>query len=294
MSEKRSKNNSGELIPTDQEEQYLQEEEPQLKPRRKKAKKDYGKTIRWLYGAAIVLAVAACVMIVIKTYDDLSAEKSAESLMQAYKDLPTATPNENPVVMGMATPDPAITPDPSDAEANAHRVNDGSDEGVDESANYVPPEEPETNKTNELIQQIVNTVGDDGVIGVISIPKFDQEYPIIGKWSYKLLKISICRYQGPGVNEAGNLVLMGHNYKSGAHFGNLKSIEVGDEVFLQSSLDGPKVRYEVYDIEVVEPNAFSALDSYKGECGLTLMTCTNSGNSRRIVRCVQKAASSET
>ena len=262
--------------------------------RKKKSKWDYSKTIRLLYIVALVLAVTACVMIGVKTYEDLSSGKNAETLLQAYKDMATVSPVPEGTVSATPTADPNASPTPDNevlaAEADDHRVEDGSEENVDESANYVPPDEPKTAELKALIAEIASSVGDDGVIGILSIPRFEQEYPIIGKWSYNLLKISICRYKGPGVNEAGNLVLIGHNYKSGAHFGNLKNIEVGDEVFLQSGVNAAKVRYEVYEVETVAPDAFSALESYEGECGLTLMTCTNNGNNRRIVRCVQKAA----
>ena len=45
---------------------------------------DYSKTIRLLYGVALGLAVLACVMIGVKTYEDLSSEKSANTLLEAY------------------------------------------------------------------------------------------------------------------------------------------------------------------------------------------------------------------
>lgn len=283
---------------------------------------DYSKTIRLLYGVALGLAVLACVMIGVKTYEDLSSEKSANTLLEAYlknqeqqqqpaADEPqiaeilleepaaTAAPQETPVVeaqqaeaeAGQAGTEAApaetgnISDDPADFRHDA-----ANDEVVDETADYVPPEEPVSDETAELIQKIASTVGDDGVIGIIEIPKYDQQYPIIGQWSYKLLKISVCRYKGPGVNQSGNLVLIGHNYKSGAHFGNLKNLEKGDEIYLTAAGSSEKVRYEVYDIDDVAPDAFSALDEYEGDAGLTLMTCTSSGNKRKILRCVQKDA----
>ena len=66
-----------------------------------------------------------------------------------------------------------------------------------------------------------------------------------------LLKISICRYKGPDPLDKGNLVLIGHNYKSGAHFGILKKLEVGDEVYLTNAATSARVRYEVYQIKSI-------------------------------------------
>ena len=275
-------------------------------PRKVKKKSDYAKTIKLLYGIAIGLAVATLAVVGIKTYQDLSAEKSAQKLLTAYKEMettpaPTATPDATavPVTVQAATPAPTSTPEPGegtsaetpdfDEAAASHRLDDGSDENVDETASYVQPEAPSVSENEEIIQKVLKAVGDDGVIGTIEITKTEQEYPIIGKWSYDLLKVSVCRYQGPGVNQPGNLVVIGHNYKSGAHFGRLDELEIGDELYLTGT-DGKRVRYEVYEIETVLPDKFEALNPYRGEAGLTLMTCQNNGNYRRIVRCVQKEA----
>ena len=254
---------------------------------------DYGKTIKILYGVAIALAVFTFVVIGIKTVEDLSAEKSASTLLNAYKEMESAAPTAQ--LQATVTPEAVATPDSTpgidtDTIAAEHRVHQEDDLVVDESADYVQPDDAATAETEEIIKQIINAVGDDGVIGTIEIPKTGQEYPIIGKWSYKLLKISICRYQGGEPNESNsNLVLIGHNYKSGAHFGNLKKLEVGDEIYLTAK-NGERIRYVVYDTEGIAPDNFNALKQYRGESGLTLLTCKNNGNNRLIVRCERKPA----
>ncbi len=265
---------------------------------------NYSTIIKVLYGAAIVLAIAACAVIGVKTYDDLTAEKSANTLLNAYKELQTADPTATPAVTPTpepteappdATTDPNATPsiEPGvdyDDAANEHRVDAENDLAVDETGNYVQPTDAEVSDTEEIIKKIIASVGDDGVIGTIEIPSTGQEYPIIGKWSYKLLKISICRYTGGMPNEEGeNLVLIGHNYKSGAHFGNLKKLKEGDEILLTSK-GGDTVRYVVYDIKGIAPDAFSELDKWRGDSGLTLLTCKDNGNNRLLVRCERKAS----
>ena len=153
------------------------------------------------------------------------------------------------------------------------------------------PDAPEELSDLDLtIQKIVKATGDDGMIGILEIPEINQELPVIGKWSYKLLKISVCRYKGPDPNEKGNLVIIGHNYKSGAHFGDLSELSVGSEVFLTNTKTGQRVRYVVYQIKSIAPDAFSALNSYHGTAGLTLMTCRNNGTNRLLVRCEQQEA----
>lgn len=267
--------------------------------------------IRALGLCAIVFGIAALVLIGAKLFEGEQADKNAAVLLEAYKAKATVAPTVTVTVTPSAEPSPSAseepigTPDPEDAnleqtnpdadasaaaDANEHLANDGSNTGVDESGEYVQPDAPEVSELDATIQKIVKAAGKDGVIGILEIPKYDVELPIIGKWSYNLLKISICRYKGPDPNEKGNLVIIGHNYKSGAHFGILKKLEVGDEIFVTDSATNTRVRYEVYQIKSIAPDAFSALKSYRGTCGLTLMTCKDNGTNRLLVRCEQKEA----
>ena len=299
-------------------------------PGKQKKNADFASVNRILIILAMVFAVALCVVIVVKIREDVGAEQNAQTLLEAYKEqekvssvvtmpevqeqqtpVPTETPvptaeptlDPNAVTLSAAEVTPAPTATPSAEtleqtaqfaeEGDANRYDAGNDENVDETADYVAPDDPDTDDAAALIQQILESVGEDGVIGTIRIPKTDQEYPIIGKWSYKLLKISICRYTGPNVNENGNLVLIGHNYKSGAHFGNLKTLSVGDEIYLTARGSDLAVRYEIYNIVDIESDNFAAVKEYKGDSGLTLLTCTAGGQQRKLFRCIRKAATSD-
>ena len=281
-------------------------------PRRKRGK---GRTelrlIRALGLSAIVLGLAALTLIGIRLWEGETAGNSAEALLAAYRAKATPTPDPSATATLPATAasdEPLESSSPEDesleitsadadaaeaASANEHLVNDGSDTIAAESGEYVRPDAPEVvSDLQATIEKIVSAVGDDGVIGVLEIPALDEELPIIGKWSYKLLKISVCRYKGPNPNEEGNLVVIGHNYKNGSHFGHLSKLSVGDEVFVTDAKTNTRVRYEVYQVKSIAPDAFSALKSYRGECGLTLMTCKDDGTNRLLVRCEQKEASS--
>ena len=261
---------------------------------------------------AISLGLVALALLGVKLFEGEQAGNNANALLAAYKAQASVSPSAS---AAQASPSPAAsdepmdTPEPTDenfeqtnisadenaaTDANEHRVDDGSNTDVDESGEYVQPEAPEISELDKTIQKIIDATGEDGVIGLIEIPKYQVELPIIGKWSYKLLKISICRYKGPDPLEDGNLVLIGHNYKSGAHFGILKKLEVGDEVYLTNAATGARVRYEVYQIKSIAADAFSALKSYKGDAGLTLMTCKDNGTNRLLVRCEQKEATGTT
>jgi len=272
------------------------------------------RAIRALGLTAILLGVVALVLLGVKLFEGQTAADNANALLQAYKAQATVQPTVNPspdatqeATQAAATTDEPIgTPEPSDsnyeqtdvnadanaaADANQHLANDGSVTTSSESGEYVQPSAPEeVSDLDKTIQKIIKATGEDGMIGILEIPEINQELPIIGKWSYSLLKISICRYKGPDPNEKGNLVLIGHNYKSGAHFGDLSELSVGSEVFLTNAATGERVRYVVYQVKSIAPDSFSALNSYHGPAGLTLMTCRNNGTNRLIVRCEREDA----
>ena len=154
-------------------------------------------------------------------------------------------------------------------------------------------EEQEVN-TNELISS--TQVGDTtySTEAIITIPKIDISYPVLSESSDELLEISVNRYwpkQGElKPNEIGNYCIVGHNYRNGKMFGRLNELEYGDIVELED-MSGRTVKYKVYRKYVVEPTDTSCT-SQLTEDGrelafreLTLITCTNYGTQRLVVKC---------
>jgi len=121
------------------------------------------------------------------------------------------------------------------------------------------------------------------VLGILSIGKLDLELPVISVTSRETLKVSCCYYQGSMPGEDGNMVITGHDYADGSIFGRLSQLEIGDAIILYSP--GGTCTYYVYDIIVIRPDDTAALNKYEGDMALTLMTCTNHGNRRLLVRC---------
>ena len=67
-------------------------------------------------------------------------------------------------------------------------------------------------------------------------------------------------------------------------FGRLSEIEKGDIVELEG-MDGKVVKYSVYDIYTVDPNDTSCTTQLTGgKREVTLITCTNYGTQRLIVK----------
>lgn len=83
----------------------------------------------------------------------------------------------------------------------------------------------------------------------------------------------------------GNLVIVGHNYKNGQFFGNLKKLENGDNIFLISS-NGSSEMYKVYDKYIVdETDMRCTSQETNGKIELTLITCDNDNAKRLVVKC---------
>ena len=117
------------------------------------------------------------------------------------------------------------------------------------------------------------------LIGMIRIPSVGMELPVLDRWSDDLLNVAPCRYSGSLKN--GNLILLGHNYKS--HFRPLWQVNVGDSVEF-TDISGTTCRYVVAEVDIISGTEYSRLAS---EYPLTLFTCTGDSRHRVVVRCEQ-------
>ena len=115
-------------------------------------------------------------------------------------------------------------------------------------------------------------------IGVLNIPALDLSLPVMSGWSYDRLKTAPCRYSGSAYKDG--FVIAGHNYRT--HFSALKDLEAGAAVEF-TDVRGNVFVYDVVQVETVEPTAVEEMVS--DEWGLSLFTCTYSGQARIAVRC---------
>ena len=152
-------------------------------------------------------------------------------------------------------------------------------------------EEPEVN-TNEITNNEI-TVGDTTYTteAIITIPKIDITYPVLSQTSDELLEISVNRYWPPKgkiqLDEIDNYCIVGHNYRNGKMFGRLNELENGDIVEIDD-LTGRTLKYVVYKKYVVQPDDTSCTSQHtNGRKELTLITCTNYGTERLVVKCKQ-------
>jgi LPXTG-site transpeptidase (sortase) family protein len=212
--------------------------------------------------SVLLLAAAGGAYLLVYHQGDI-ADRNAQNLLNEYEKAAAQSPSAPPAP-------PSALPSATDAaEGETSLPGDG----------YVQPEAPDVDPRDAL----VSVPGYD-VIGKLRIGKIGVELPVISAVSEEALKVSVCWYYGALPGEPGNMVITGHNYRNGAHFGNLHTLAAGDEVVFDAP-GGKVYRYEIYETQVVRPDDVKALDAYEGEYGLTLVTCAYSGNRRLIVRC---------
>ena len=125
------------------------------------------------------------------------------------------------------------------------------------------------------------------VVGKIEIPAIDLEYPILEKTTPDSIELSVeILYTANGLNQPGNSVIIGHNYRNNLFFSNNDKIKKGDSVYIKDKT-GVERKYKVTD--TFETSASDA-DFYKpkdvNKTTVVLSTCTDDAsttNKRWIV-----------
>lgn len=215
-----------------------------------------GKRLRiLLFALAGALLLAAAAVFVIQWNEGEEAAKKAQELLAQSGMETSPSPN-------------ADTSEPFPLESGA----------------YMQPDEPDAGSEDEITGILETELEGYTVIARLDIERIDQHLPVLSNWSDKALKVSVCYFKGPAPGEDGNLVVTGHNYRSGAHFGKLDQMETGDMITL-TDINGITYTYEVYKTELIRPDNPEALDKTEYANELTLLTCEASGNRRLLVRC---------
>ncbi|MBR2240177.1 MAG: sortase [Clostridia bacterium] len=124
------------------------------------------------------------------------------------------------------------------------------------------------------------------VDSILNIPSLEINYPVLSDSSTELLKISLNKFWGGEPNSVGNYCVVGHNYDGkDIFFGKLHKLQNGDVVELQDKT-GKLVRYKVYNKFVVQPTDVACTSQLtNGKVEMTLITCSDGGKTRLVVKC---------
>jgi LPXTG-site transpeptidase (sortase) family protein len=117
----------------------------------------------------------------------------------------------------------------------------------------------------------------------LTVPALSLDLPVNACCDDQALKRSVCKFSGPAPGQAGNYVIVGHNYLSGAQFARLKDLKPGDTATLAQG--GKAYAYRVYALQTVTPENMAVLSVPGGNAELTLLTCSDNNTKRLLVRC---------
>lgn len=123
------------------------------------------------------------------------------------------------------------------------------------------------------------------VLGIIEIPKTGIKYPILdpGTRIKKAIEVSVAMQYGPGPNEIGNTVIIGHNYRNGAFFGKNKQLANGDIIYITDNA-GNRIKYTIYNIYKTTPQDTDYMvRNTDGAREISLSTCTDDSKQRLVI-----------
>ena len=108
----------------------------------------------------------------------------------------------------------------------------------------------------------------------MEIPATNFKYPVLEKITRKSLETSVVFLCGPGLNQAGNTVIVGHNYRNGLFFSNNKRLNIGDT----------RLTYTIYDkFETTDDDTSFYQRDTGGKAEVSLSTCTDDSKARLII-----------
>ena len=123
------------------------------------------------------------------------------------------------------------------------------------------------------------------VVGTMKIPAINLEYPIFEEITTKALETGLIALypNGDNINQVGNTVIIGHNYRNGMFFSNLKKLSNGAKIYIKD-FRGTTLTYEVYNkFEAAATDTSFYTSDTNGLAEITLSTCTDASNDQRTI-----------
>ena len=167
-------------------------------------------------------------------------------------------------------------------EENNTEDNNSQENIVLDSSNEVAIDDTSTNGSSSSGKK---TYKGYTVVGTMRIPAINLEYPIFQEVKTKALETGLIALypSGDNINQPGNTVVIGHNYRNGTFFSNLKKLSNGAKIYVKD-YRGTTLTYEVYnkfEASSTDTSFYTRDTSRKAE--LTLSTCTDSSNDQRTI-----------
>lgn len=170
----------------------------------------------------------------------------------------------------------------TDEEEENNNNENNNDDNTDDGDN--PLDQMEEAKTgNNGSSRTKKTYKGYVVNGTMEIPKINFAYPVLETLNKQSLETSVVMIYGAGLNQVGNTVIIGHNYRNGLFFSNNKKLNNGDKIYIKDS-EGKTLTYTIYNKFETTPEdtSFYQRDT-NGKAEITLSTCTDDSSARLII-----------
>ena len=122
------------------------------------------------------------------------------------------------------------------------------------------------------------------VAGKLEMPTVNLQYPVLDQMTdANAIEVSVAIQYGVGLNNIGNTVIIGHNYRNGLFFGSNKNLYVGDTIYITDWATGNRRQYVIYNKYTTEESDTSYFQrDTSGKREVSLVTC-QTDNSYRLV-----------
>lgn len=123
------------------------------------------------------------------------------------------------------------------------------------------------------------------MLGYITIPATNVKEPILDTVTPESLNtaVAVLYPSNPQLNQPGNVVIVGHNYRNGKFFSNNKKLSVGDKIMIKDT-SGTELTYTIYQkFETSETDTSFYTRDTNGVAEITLSTCTDDSKARIII-----------
>ena len=153
----------------------------------------------------------------------------------------------------------------------------------DNNTQVVPPTQDEPQSSSGSSSGKTYTYKGYNMIGTIQIPKTKIKCPIVDKVTPSSIVSAVAVLYGVGLNQVGNTVIVGHNYRDGTFFSNNKKLVAGDKIYITDT-SGNRVEYTIYNTYITTDQDLNyAVRDTAGKREISLSTCTENASQRLVI-----------
>ena len=234
----------------------------------------YSTLLTVLLVIAILAIIGLLIFVGVDVYRKYYFKKDAIQAAEQFNNQFTNNIDSNNTIIDEMT----IVQPPIENEIAANEV--ATDEVVDPFANLISED---TNSSSSGTRTNKQTYKGYVVEGTIQIPRTNLNCPILENATKGAIEVAVGIQVGPGLNQVGNTVIAGHNYRNGLFFANNKNIQIGDKIYIKDST-GFTVTYIAYDkFETTVEDASYINRDTAGKREITLYTCNDDASKRLVI-----------